>query len=95
MGIVPNFHFSFFTFHLFIAELFSGNRALFQGLWIEDNWDWSETNPIIRLLSDMIGHESGLSDALLNALQEIAIDFEVTLVAKSPGAAFKELIKNS
>ena len=24
-------------------ELFEGNRALFQGLYIEDKWDWSKT----------------------------------------------------
>ncbi|MEO0042749.1 MAG: hypothetical protein RL329_2197, partial [Bacteroidota bacterium] len=24
-----------------IAELFKGNKALFEGLWIADQWDWS------------------------------------------------------
>ena len=24
-----------------IAELFSGNKTLFEGLWIADKWDWS------------------------------------------------------
>ncbi len=76
-----------------IAELFSGNRSLFEGLWIDDNWDWSQTFPIIRLSLDSIGHEEGLKNALLTALQDIAIDFELTLTAKSPGMGFKELIK--
>ncbi|MDZ7878513.1 MAG: AAA family ATPase [Saprospiraceae bacterium] len=76
-----------------INELFSGNRALFEGLWIEDKWNWSETYPIIRMSLDAIGHEEGLKTALLTALQEIADDFELSLVAKSPGAGFKELIK--
>ena len=67
-----------------INELFSGNRALFQGLWIEDKWDWSDTYPVIRLSLDAIGHEEGLKDALLNALNEIATDFNLTLMAKTP-----------
>ena len=76
-----------------INELFSGNRALFKGLWIEDKWDWSETYPVIRLSLDAIGHEDGLRLALLAALNEIAADFDLTLVAKNPGLAFNELIK--
>jgi hypothetical protein len=76
-----------------IAELFSGNRALFEGLWIEDKWDWSETHPVIRLSFDSIGHEGGLETALMDALQDIAMDFDLTLVAKTPGVGFRELIK--
>ncbi len=76
-----------------INELFVGNRALFEGLWIADKWDWSQTYPVIRLSLDAIGHEDGLKEALLTALQEIATDFELDLVAKNPGAGFKELIK--
>lgn len=76
-----------------IAELFSGNRPLFEGLWIENKWDWTQTFPIIRFSLDAIGHESGLKEALLAALQEIAADFEVTLVGNNPAVAFRELIK--
>ena len=76
-----------------INELFSGNQALFKGLWIEDKWDWSQTFPVIRLSLDSIGHEEGFKEALLIALQEIAADFELSLIAKSPGLGFKELIK--
>ncbi len=32
-----------------LAELFSGNKSLFQGLYAEDNWDWETTYPVIRL----------------------------------------------
>ena len=71
-----------------IAELFSSNRGLFEGLWIEDKWDWTETYPIIRLSLDAIGHEEGLKEALLGALQEIAADFDLSLVAKSPGLGY-------
>ncbi len=32
-----------------LAELFSGNKALFTGLYAENNWDWETTYPVIRL----------------------------------------------
>lgn len=32
-----------------IAELFSGNKALFEGLYAEKHWDWNQTYPVIRL----------------------------------------------
>ena len=75
-----------------IAELFSGNRELFKGLWIEDKWDWTETYPVIRMSLDAIGHEEGLKQALLNALKKIAESFDVTVEATSVGLAFNELI---
>jgi hypothetical protein len=77
-----------------IAELFSGNRALFKGLWIEDKWDWSETYPIIRMSLDSIGHEAGLKNALFKALNKIARSFGLALSEnKSLGSAFNELIE--
>jgi hypothetical protein len=76
-----------------IAELFSGNRSLFTGLWIEDKWDWSETYPIIRLSLDDIGHEGGLSDALKGVLHDIAETFEIELKKTLAGSLFKELIE--
>ena len=32
-----------------IAELFEGNRALFQGLYAEAHWDWSRQFPVLRI----------------------------------------------
>ncbi|NOL49727.1 ATP-binding protein [Pelistega europaea] len=32
-----------------IAELFSGNKALFEGLYAEKHWDWDDVYPVIRL----------------------------------------------
>jgi hypothetical protein len=31
-----------------IAELFEGNKALFNGLYAENHWDWSKTAPVLR-----------------------------------------------
>jgi hypothetical protein len=72
--------------------LFSGNRALFEGLWIEDKWDWSETYPVIRMSLDDIGHSGGLSEALVEAMHDIAETFGIELKKKLAGSLFKELI---
>ena len=32
-----------------LAELWTGNEVLFQGLWIHDKWDWSVSYPVIRI----------------------------------------------
>jgi len=32
-----------------LKELFEGNRALFEGLYIYDKWDWSKTYPVIKI----------------------------------------------
>ena len=78
-----------------IAELFSGNRALFEGLWIADKWAWSDTYPVVRMSLDDIGHEQGLKLALFKELNKIARTFEVILTEDtSPGGAFRELIES-
>jgi len=32
-----------------LAELFAGNEALFEGLFIHDKWDWQAKSPVIRI----------------------------------------------
>jgi hypothetical protein len=32
-----------------IEYLFKGERELFKGLYIEDKWEWEETNPVVRI----------------------------------------------
>ena len=76
-----------------ISELFSGNRDLFEGLWIEDKWDWSVTFPIIRLSLDAIGHKDGLKQALISALNKKASAFGLSLEGTTPGQAFQEFIE--
>jgi Predicted AAA-ATPase/PD-(D/E)XK nuclease superfamily len=76
-----------------IHELFVGNSALFQGLWIEDKWDWSQTYPIIRLSFAKIGHDIGLENALTRELNLVASKFKIKLINTNPGLAFSELIE--
>jgi hypothetical protein len=76
-----------------IDELFSGNKALFEGLWITDKWDWTTKYPVIRLSLDVIGDKAGLAAALNKALRKIATKFKVKLTEDSPGQLFQELIQ--
>jgi hypothetical protein len=32
-----------------IKELFEGNKALFEGLYLYDKWDWDKAYPVIRI----------------------------------------------
>lgn len=32
-----------------LKEIFEGNRALFDGLFIHDKWDWSRKHPVIKI----------------------------------------------
>jgi Predicted AAA-ATPase len=63
-----------------IKELFQGSKELFEGLWIEDKWDWGKQNPVIHLSfagTDM--RELGLNVALHNMLDRVAQHFDITL----------------
>lgn len=47
-----------------LAEIYRGNRALFQGLWIEDKIDWQPHPVILVNFNGMDYLEQSLSDAL-------------------------------
>ncbi len=58
-----------------IAELFEGNRALFEGLHAQERWDWSRRFPVIRIsFSDGVLHSHQALDEkireILRAQQE-------------------------
>jgi hypothetical protein len=76
-----------------INELFSGNKALFEGLWIADKWDWSQTYPVIRLSLDAIGHKNGLEAALIETMHDLGNQYEIDLTKTTSGSLFKELIE--
>ncbi len=76
-----------------IAELFMGNKSLFEGLWIADKWDFSQTFPIIRLSLDTVKDRNGLEAGLLEAIRRLAQKAKITLLADTSGVAFEELIE--
>jgi len=77
-----------------LKELFQGQKELFDGLWIQDHWDWTKQNPVIHISFSSIGYkELGLEKAIEIRLQEIAIEANITLQKKGISQIFEELIK--
>jgi hypothetical protein len=75
-------------------ELFEGNRALFNGLWIENKWDWSKKHPVIHLSFANMGYKTlGLEAAILYELKELSTQFNVTFSTNGFSLQFRELIQ--
>jgi hypothetical protein len=77
-----------------IEALFKGKRELFKGLFIEDKWNWEQTNPVVKISFSNIDHkELGLSVAIKTELRKIAEKFGFQLKSESNGLMFRELIE--
>lgn len=77
-----------------LSELFQGNQSLFEGLWVEPNWDWQRTFPIVHLSLNSLGYkEIGFDKALALRLEKIAAAFGITLQSESNPLRFQELIE--
>lgn len=76
-----------------IAEIFSGSRELFRGLWIEDKWDWSKVHPVVQISLNGLGYRVlGLEAALVNEVTRIAVLHGIVLQSSSAATMFRELI---
>ena len=54
-----------------LAELYKGSKELFEGLWIEDKWDWEKISPVLEFRFNSAAYkELGLEKLLLARLQE-------------------------
>lgn len=77
-----------------LKEAFEGNRALFKGLYLENNWDWSEKYPVVHI--SFGGGVIKNRVELENKISEIFIEHQNTYSIKlqSTGSAgkFRELI---
>jgi Predicted AAA-ATPase/PD-(D/E)XK nuclease superfamily len=77
-----------------LKELFEGNKAIFEGLWIQSQWDWSKTNPVIHISFDSIDYQGlGLNKAIIKALNDCAKAHEVSITAETLKSSFTELIE--
>jgi Predicted AAA-ATPase len=74
-------------------ELFEGNKILFKDLWIEQNWDWTQTSPVIHIsFAEWDFQTEGLSAAISDALHSIAQKKGITLTKKTVKTQFRELL---
>ena len=73
--------------------LFQGKKELFKGLWIYNDWNWKETNPVIRIdFSAMDIDNLGLENEIVRILSNIALNNKIKLTANSYRNCFEELI---
>ena len=78
-----------------MKELYSGDAALFKGLWIEQNWDFAaRQRPVIWIKFAQLAYKQrGVTQVLINEIERIAEEFGVSLTGQSLQAKFAELIK--
>jgi hypothetical protein len=77
-----------------LKELYLGNKAVFEGLWIENNWDWSKTNPVLHFSFDELDYKLlGLDTVIANELTRWAKHYKIRLTSVGIKSRFKELIE--
>jgi hypothetical protein len=79
-----------------LKELFLGNKAIFEGLWIENKWDWTKKNPVLHFSFDAMSYtQLGLKDAIIQELKLLSNHYEIELTATDYKTQFKELISKA
>jgi hypothetical protein len=76
-----------------IQHIFEGRKELFQGLWIEDQWDWTIKNPVIHLSFNVLNYRNNqLEEALCRFLDKQALRFGIKLNEYTAKEKLSELI---
>jgi hypothetical protein len=76
-----------------LKELFSGDRALFQGLWIEPHLAEIEPRPVLHISFNSLSYKDlGLEAAILQELEGVADREGIRLKSKGVAAVFREII---
>jgi hypothetical protein len=76
-----------------IQCIFEGKKELFKGLWIENNWDWSQKNPVIHLSFNALDYKDGkLEAALSDFLNQQAKRFGISLDQATAKEKLSELV---
>jgi Predicted AAA-ATPase. len=78
-----------------LKEAFSGNKELFKGLYLYDNWDWEKRYPIIKfdLSQAYPDTEENLKESINSFLEDIAKKYQIKLSKKLMPLKFQELIQ--
>jgi len=77
-----------------LKALFQGQKELFDGLWIQNRWNWTNQHPVIHISFSSIGYkELGLEKAIELQLRKIAKSVEIELEETGISQLFKELIE--
>ena len=78
-----------------LKEAFSGNKELFKGLYLYENWNWEKRYPVIRLDLSQAYPDTveNLKESISSFLRKIANEHGITLEEKILGLKFQELIQ--
>lgn len=77
-----------------IASIYRGERALFAGLWIEDQWEWNKVHPVIHLSFSGIGYQTqGLAGAIEAELRLVGSQFGISFEQIGIDRIFAELLR--
>jgi hypothetical protein len=76
-----------------IRCIYEGKKHLFEGLWIENNWDWTKRNPVIHIsFSSKNFTEQSPEKAIEAMMRRIADEHGHDLKATTYSAMFEELL---
>ncbi len=80
-----------------LKEAFEGNKGLFNGLYIEDKWDWAKKYPVVRLSfgSGTLKTPEDLTQRITALLNENAARLGVTLTPHDIPSQFTQLLQKS
>ena len=78
-----------------LQEIFEGNQALFEGLYLYDKWDWSKSYPVIKIswsgdLRSIEGVKQRAYDMFKENQQRLGLECEAR---DNPSSCFNELIQ--
>jgi len=79
-----------------LNELYCGSRELFEGLWIENQWNWTNTNPVVWIKFASIDYkQKGLYEALVDGIRQQARQLGIALNGETLKDNFFELIQKA
>ena len=77
-----------------LKAIFQGEKDLFEGLWIENRWDWSQTSPVIHLSFGTAAYkEIGLLKYINSLIDTQADEHGIALSREGFVLRFQELLK--
>jgi hypothetical protein len=77
-----------------LKELFEGNKTVFEGLWIENQWYWTKIHPVLHFSFDKMGYgETGLLAVLKSEIEDRASFFGISLEKSDIKGQFSELLQ--
>ena len=78
-----------------LAELFAGNKSLFEGLYIYDKYDWTQQYTVITVDWSRLKHSTAqeMEDDMCTFIEKIATSHQISLKHRYASSRFGELIE--